>query len=98
MKVPESNRTNVTNPASVSTMRNRAVPHAAKQTADAGAAGGDQVEVSSLGSLLNTLASQSASHAAKIHKLSSAVAAGHYRVDPQAVSDKLIQEHLRPAA
>ena len=44
------------------------------------------------------LDAQPMAHASKIAELSSEVSSGRYHVDSQVVSNKLIQEHLRPAA
>ena len=93
MKVGEANSGSVS-----------ALGHAAPVTAAGGgrAAGGmgrgDQVQISTLGSQLNALDSEPASHVSKLVELSSAVSMGRYHVDAQMVSHKIIQEHMRTAA
>lgn len=97
MKVPETNSTNVSNVVAVN---NRATESAAKApTTTSPPVQGDAVEVSSLGSRISKLSThQSEAQASKLSELSSVVSSGRYQVDAQAVSQKMIQEHLRAAA
>jgi flagellar biosynthesis anti-sigma factor FlgM len=54
----------------------------------------DRLQLSSLGSHLSALHSNSAQRSATVAELRSAVSSGRYHVDPQQVSKKLIEEHL----
>jgi flagellar biosynthesis anti-sigma factor FlgM len=100
MKVPESNRTNPSSTSSVSALRSSG--HATTLTGSGRAPGtngrADHVEISALSAHLNTLDSQSAAHASKLMEVTSAVSAGRYHVDANVLSDRMIQEHMRPAA
>lgn len=70
------------------------------RTHRAGERSADQVLISSLSSRLAAHGGgvTGPEHSSQIAKLSDAVAKGHYLVDSNAVSAKMIEEHLRPAA
>ena len=96
MKVPESNPANASNVVAV---HNRATEYTAKVPSGRSLGGTDAVEVSSLSMRLTKLSEQhSEAQASRLKELSNVVSTGRYRVDAQAVSQKMIQEHLRPAA
>ena len=97
MKLPEASGTNTSNATSVSALRGPTPVSApkARQTDNSGRS--DHVQISTVGSALKSLDSQPA-HVSRLFELSSAVSSGHYQVDSYAVSDRLIQEHMRPAA
>lgn len=101
MKVPASNATNGSNSANVSALHNRGAASAAGGSAGLPAGGlqrDDEVQVSTLSHRLSALALQPPGQASRLMELSSVVSAGRYQVDPQVLSNKLIQEHMRTAA
>jgi len=65
--------------------------------ASVGHPGTDQVSLSNLSQRLGEASAQAPERAAKLEKLRLDVAAGRYRVEPQALAEKLVDEMLQPA-
>ena len=60
-----------------------------------GAAGNDQVQLSSLAGSLQALTGETPERAAHLERLSAEVAAGRYTVDAQALSQKIVDEAIQ---
>jgi flagellar biosynthesis anti-sigma factor FlgM len=56
----------------------------------------DEVSLSDLGTKLRQFDSESPERAARLEQLAAEVAAGRYSVDPMKVSDRMIEDALRP--
>ena len=61
-----------------------------------GGAPTDQVSLSALSARLHDLRADPPGQAARLEKLSGEVAAGRYRVEPMALSRRLVEASLRP--
>jgi hypothetical protein len=92
MKVQQSNSASLPRLQHAGTLSTRANP------SSPGAGVSDHVQISTLSSVLTALDVQSGEFAAKAVQLSGAVATNRYQVDARALSERLIQEHLRAAA
>jgi anti-sigma28 factor (negative regulator of flagellin synthesis) len=64
----------------------------------AGAAGGDQVQLSNLAGNLRSLSPETAERVAYLEKLSAEVRTGRYSVDAQAVSRSIVDDALENRA
>ncbi|MCP5109211.1 MAG: hypothetical protein GY953_00085 [bacterium] len=56
----------------------------------------DQVSLSGMSAQVKALGVDSPERIAKLEKLSADVAAGRYQVDPQAVSERLVDDAMKP--